>query len=308
MDLGPSGVPVVDYTELVGAPRRSGAVELLGRGIEATGFVAITGHPVPASLLDRGYDVARQLFALPPEARRACETPWDGRLRGYTPFGVEHAKDRTTPDLKEFWHVGREPSEAPGLDLPANRFPAELPEARTVLLELFHALDAVALDLLDALGRWLDLPDGVLRALARGGNSVMRVVHYPPLGPDAPPGALRAAEHEDVNLLTVLPVATEPGLELLTRDGRWVPLNPPPGVLVCDTGDMMQWITGGRIPSTTHRVVNPPAMADRPRYSLPFFCHPQPDAWLAPPPGRGDPVRARDFLHRRLVEIGLAPG
>lgn len=306
MDLGPAGVPVVDYADLVGS--RGDAVERLGRGIEATGFVAITGHPVPAALLDRAYDVARRLFALDPAAKRACETPHDGRLRGYTPFGVEHAKDQAIPDLKEFWHVGREPSEAPGLDLPSNRFPAALPEARPVLAALFGALDAVALDLLDALGVWLDLAPGALRELARGGNSVLRVVHYPPLGPDAPPGALRAAAHEDVNLLTVLPVSTAPGLELLTRDGRWVPLNPPPGVLVCDTGDMMQWLTGGRIPSTTHRVANPPVDADRPRYSLPFFCHPQPDAWLAPPDGHGAPLRARDFLHRRLVEIGLAPG
>lgn len=302
MRRAPAGVPVVDHRAL----NEPDAVRALGEGLEAFGFVAVTGHPVPADLLDRAHEAARRLFALDEAAKRACETPHDGRLRGYTPFGVEHAKDRATPDLKEFWHVGREPAEAPHLELPPNRFPAGLPEVRDTLLELFRALDAVALDLLDAVGRWLELPAGGLRALATGGNSVLRVVHYPPLGPDVPPGALRAAEHEDVNLLTVLPVATEPGLELLTRDGRWMAVDPPPGVLVCDTGDMMQWLTSGRVPSTTHRVVNPVVDPDRARYSLPFFCHPQPDAWLTPFDGAGEPLRARDFLHRRLVEIGLA--
>lgn len=303
------GIPVLDYSDLASG-RRDTFLRALNDALEEWGFVALENHGVSPALLDGAYTLARQTFALPGATKRRYETPHDGRQRGYTAYGIEHAKDCAVPDLKEFWHVGRElPSGHPlrvSGDLPSNLFPSEVPSFRSTFLALFDALDAVAIDLLEAIGTRLELPPGTFRTLTRDGNSVLRVIHYPPLHTGAPAGAVRAAAHEDINLITILPVSTEPGLELLTRDGRWMSIDPPPGVLVCDTGDMMQLLTGGRIPATTHRVVNPEQDAHKPRFSMPFFCHPHPDAWLRPLAGDATPVRARDFLRERLIEIGVS--
>ncbi len=290
------GVPLLDIT----APR-SQWVPQVGRALEDFGFVAIQGHGVPSALLDRAYRVAERVFALPVEAKRACETPADGRQRGYTSFGVEHAKDQSAPDLKEFWHVGRPPAESP-LDLPPNRFPEEVPELAEVGGELFAALDRFSRELLVAVAEHLELPAEHFVERVEGGNSLLRLIHYPPLSHLAgSAGAVRAAAHEDVNLLTVLPASTAPGLEIRGRDGQWLPVEPPPGAMICDSGDMMALMTGGRLPATTHRVVNPQgALAEVSRYSLPFFVHPRPDVHLTP----GGPT-AEAFLQRRLEEIGL---
>lgn len=299
-------IPTIDIRDLDNPDRRAACVRAIGEGLEAFGFIAVEHHGVDVDLLDRSYATAAGTFALPDAVKRQYEAPAIGRQRGYTGFGVEKAKDREQPDLKEFWHVGRELAADHPLRgrLPDNLFPGEVPVFRDVFLELFGALEGVALRLLNAIEAHLALPEGTLSALTRDGNSVLRIIHYPPLGADAPPGALRAAEHEDINLITILPVSTQPGLELLTRDGRWMAVNPPPGVLVCDTGDMMQLLTAGRIPATTHRVVNPPDDDGTSRYSMPFFCHPHPDAILAPLDG-GTPVRAHDFLMERLIANGV---
>lgn len=309
--LPDAGIPVVDHRDWRDPARRDAFVRTLGEGLEAFGFVAVSHTSVGPELLDRCYRSAADLFALPEAVKRRYETPEDGRQRGYTSFGVEHAKDHALPDLKEFWHVGRDlpPGHPLALsrDIPGNRFPAELPSFEQDFRELFAAQDRLVHDLLDALRVWLSLQEGYFDHAIRDGNSVLRVIHYPPLGPDAPDGAVRAAQHEDINLMTVLPMSREPGLELLTRDGRWLAVNPPPDVMVVDTGDMMHLLTGGRVPATTHRVVNPPGdLARRSRYSLPFFCHPHPDFVLSPLWGEGRAVTARDFLRERLVAIGVA--
>ncbi len=304
-------IPLVDLRDFHADPAKARAfVRTLGEGLEEFGFVNVTGHGIEPALVERAYALAAEAFALPNAVKQRYETPWDGRQRGYTSYGVEHAKDHGAPDLKEFWHVGRDlgadhPLHRSG-EIPPNQFPTEVAAFGPTFLALFNAMEAFANNLLEGVGRYLGLPDDTFRQMVRDGNSVLRVINYPDLdGVPYIPGAVRAAQHEDINLITVLPASTRPGLELLTREGRWMAVDAPPGVMICDTGDMMQLLTGGRLPATTHRVVNPP-QADGGRLSMPFFLHPHPDHVLAPASGDGDAVTAREFLRRRLVEIGVA--
>ena len=292
-----AAIPVLSLEELSRSDRDPATVRALGEALQNLGFVAITEHGVPEDLLNEAYATARELFALPEEIKRRYEDPQGGRQRGYTSMGVEHAKDHAVPDLKEFWHVGRLHG-----DVPLNVEPEKPAAFGPTMNRLFSALDRVATDLLDAIGEFLALPEGFFDDFTRGGNSVLRVIHYPPLGADAAEGAVRAAAHEDINLITVLPVSTEPGLQIQSHDGAWLDVVTPPDVMVCDTGDMMQLLTGGRLRSTTHRVVNPTLHANRSRYSMPFFCHPRPDALLRASP----PITADAFMMERLRAIGVA--
>ncbi len=302
--------PLVDFRAYAagGSTERAGFVDAVGRALETFGFVSVSGHGVPEALVAAAYGAARALFALPDELLRRYERPEIARQRGYTPLYRERAKDGIGADLKAFWHVGREPS--PGLDahpaLPPNTFPDDLmPAFAPAMRALFGALEGFALALLDVVALYLGVEARTFRDLTRDGNSVLRVINYPDLDGPPPVGAVRAAAHEDINLLTVLPAATRPGLELLTRGGEWLSVNAPPGVLVCDTGDMMQLLTGGLLPATTHRVVNPDA-SDGGRLSMPFFLHPHPDALLTPLRGEGEGKRAHDFLLERLVANNVA--
>ncbi|TNE84575.1 MAG: isopenicillin N synthase family oxygenase [Deltaproteobacteria bacterium] len=303
-----ASIPVVDFRDFHDPAKREAFIRTLGEGLEAFGFVAVTGHGVDEDLLDRAYATAERTFALPSEVKRQYEDPANARQRGYTAFGVEHAKDQPIGDLKEFWHVGREldadhPLARSG-DIPVNHFPAEEPAFQGTFLELFDALEYFAHSLLAAVGEYLELPEGFFKEMVHDGNSVLRIIHYPDV-PDAEPGAVRAAQHEDINLMTVLPASTRPGLELLTREGKWMAVQTPPGVMVCDTGDMMQLLTGGRLPATTHRVVNPDN-ADGGRYSMPFFVHPHPDRRLTTLGSDEQGPTTRDFLLQRLRENGVA--
>ena len=304
-------IPVVDHRDWSDPAMRARFVQQLGDGLARFGFVAVTGHGIAPWVLERAYSTARELFALPPEVKARYETPENGRQRGYTSFGVEHAKDHSAPDLKEFWHIGRDLGDDHPLhqsgDIPANLFPSELPAFGEVFQDYFQRVEAFANSLLDALGEYLALPPDWFRNATRDGNSVVRIIHYPPLPDDAPADAVRAAQHEDINLMTVLPVSTAPGLELMTNDGEWMAVQTPPDVLVVDTGDMMKLITGGVLPATTHRVVNPPdAERGTSRLSMPFFLHPHPDHVLKPL-GTDEPgIQTRAFLHERLRAIGVA--
>jgi isopenicillin N synthase-like dioxygenase len=305
-------IPIVDLRDYTSndAARHGTFVKALGEGLERFGFVSVIGHGVDPQLLESAYSLARRTFSLPDGTKRRYEVPETGRQRGYTSFGVEHAKDQSAPDLKEFWHVGRKlPLDHPlalRKEIPGNHFPAEVAEFEPTFLRLFYALEDFALRLLDAVGEYLGEAPAFFRRMVQDGNSVLRIINYPDLGGPVPAGAIRAAQHEDINLMTVLPASTQPGLELMTREGRWIPVMTPPDVMVCDTGDMMQLLTAGRLRSTTHRVVNPEG-ADGGRLSMPFFLHPHPDHVITPmKPGYGSPVTAREFLLRRLREIGVA--
>lgn len=305
-----SSIPLVnlqDYHQ--GGAARAAFIQTLGKGMEQFGFVAVAGHGIPLELLQNAYAQARAAFALPEATKKRYETPQNGRQRGYTSFGVEHAKNHALPDLKEFWHIGRTLTVDHPLhqshQVPSNLFPAEAPDFGPIFSEMFIRMEDFANTLLAGLGSYMGYPEGFFSDLIHMGNSVLRVIHYPDLADTRPtPGAVRAAAHEDINLLTVLPISTQPGLELMTRDGQWLSVQTPPDVMVCDTGDMMSLLTNGRMPATTHRVVNPEGGSDGGRLSMPFFLHPRPDAILGKSDGRE--IQAAAFLHNRLQEIGVA--
>jgi len=290
------------------AADRAAFSDALMRGLQDYGFFTLRDHNVAPGLLDRAYDLAVQLFALAePEKRKGM-----GGLRGYTPFGTEHAKDSRLPDLKEFWQIGREPPKDVALDedLPPNVWP-DVPGFRETFLSLYDALDETGRILLRALAPKLDLPEDHFDPLVRYGTSILRVLHYPPVADDVEPGCVRSAAHEDINFLTILVAARGAGLQLLDRDGTWLPVETEPRNLIVDSGDMLERLTNGVIPSTTHRVVNPegPNVA---RYSMPFFMHPASSVSLKALPScaaNGPPrpeITAGEFLAERLKAIGLA--
>lgn len=286
-----------------------------GEAFQRYGFAIVRDHGIDDALIARAWAMTEALFALPEETKRGWFVPGGGGARGYTPFKTEIAKGATHVDLKEFWHIGRE--------LPAgHRFAAvmspniwpNVPEGfRDTFLELFAAFDRAGSRLLSAIARYLDLAPDWFEPAVEDGNSVLRLLHYPPVTEDAP--NVRAGAHEDINLITLLLGAEEAGLELLDRDGRWLPVKPPEGAMVVNVGDMLQRLTNHVLPSTTHRVVNPPVeRRGHSRYSMPFFLHPAPDFVIKTLPGcisedrpnrYPEPITAHDYLHERLVEIGL---
>lgn len=309
-----TSIPVASLSEFVrgSAAARADFVHVFGSALREFGFVSITDHGIAPERIRGAYAVAERFFALPIESKRRSRVEGSGGNRGFVGFGVEHAKHRKVGDLKEFFHVGRElPELGPG---GVNAFPAEVPEFEAATRALFTDLEGVARTLLDALADSFGVERSTFTPMMEGGNSILRIIHYPPLRDAFLPGAVRAAEHEDINLLTLLCESTAAGLEILTRDGRWLPVEAPPGHIVVDSGDMLARITNGKIPSTTHRVVNPPSTEqDVVRYSMPFFVHPYPNCVLAPlefclspgGPPPPPPTTAQAFLETRLRELGL---
>jgi isopenicillin N synthase-like dioxygenase len=296
---------------------RAEFVRVLGESLRNTGFVKVAGHRVTAADVDGAYRAARDFFALPEAVKRRYIVPDGGGARGFTPFGQEHAKDNPVGDLKEFWHVGQELP--PGHPLLAiygeNLWPdAEVPGFQAHTLALYRALEACAETLLEAIALYLGLPRRALADMIRDGNSILRIIHYPALKDRYLEGGVRASAHEDINLITLLPAALGSGLQLLDRDGTWRSVDGLEGEIVADAGDMLSRHVNLRIPSTTHRVINPDS-PDAVRYSMPFFCHPRPDVLLDCPdtllgPGETklfEPITAHAFLLQRLREIGLLP-
>jgi isopenicillin N synthase-like dioxygenase len=285
----------------------------LFRGLKDYGFIVLVDHPVDPKLTAKAYDLIHEFFHLPLERKQSYVCKEGGGQRGYTAFGVEHAKDSKYPDLKEFWHVGRESLVNPerfGKYFPENIWPTEIPEFKDTFLKLYNGLDTTSTVVLDALGLALDVPETFFRTMLQDGNSILRPIHYPPLSPDAPKNAVRSAAHEDINLITVMVGATTSGLELLDRDGKWLPVSSTDKQLVVDSGDMLSRLTNDVIPATTHRVVNPDDASSH-RYSMPFFTHPNPDTVLQCIPscmGSGEkypPINSHEWLMIRLKEIGL---
>ena len=308
-------IPVVDLTQFHNPETRETFIETFGRGIKEFGFVAVEGHGVDDAVLAQTYDLFKRFFALDEQNKRKYEDPETGRQRGYTSFGVEHAKDQAKPDLKEFWHLGRQLAAGHPLEdrLPRNVWPNEVAELEATSLELFASMERCAMDLLEALSIYLGEPAERLPTMAKDGNSIIRVIHYPACEGFTEDGAVRAAQHEDINLITMLPAATEGGLEILTRDGAWMPVHSIPGQLVVDSGDMLKRITNDTVPATTHRVVNPSDQTTS-RYSMPFFVHPHPDCLLEVfdtclaegEEPRHAPMTADAYLLERLKAIGVA--
>lgn len=279
------------------------------------GFAVITDHGIDPALIDRAWALTKLLFEQPVAWKQQFHIPGKGGARGYTAFGTEIAKDASAHDLKEFWHVGRElPEGHPYREtMPDNLWP-ETPEGfRETFLELYSEFDRVGARLLSAIARYLGLPSTWFIDPVENGNSVLRLLHYPPISADAP--GVRAGAHEDINLITLLLGAEEAGLELLDRDGHWLPIDPPKGALVVNVGDMLQRLTNHVLPSTSHRVVNPPVeRRGNARYSMPFFLHLRPDFEIRTLPGcvtaenpdrYPDSITADACLFQRLREIGL---
>lgn len=297
---------------LGGASERQEFIDALIEGFQHFGFIILKDHAVSADLLARAYEMAKTVFDLPLEEKMKYSTGPEGQ-RGYTPFGREHAKDAKVADLKEFWHVGREFAHAsPLADIyPPNVWPDRPARFRETFLHLYAALEDAGLAMLEALAPSLGVLDDYFRKMATNGNSILRLLHYPPVPEGADPNAVRAAAHENINLITILVAAEGAGLELLDRDGKWLPVETARDNLIVDAGDMLARVTNDIIPATTHRVINPKG-PNVSRYSMPFFMHPHSDAVLECIPsckGQGakyPPITADGFLKQRLKEIGLS--
>ncbi len=310
MDL--AALPVLSLTEDAALLSRE-----LGASFRQFGFALVKDHGIDPGLIARGWVLTRQFFALGPQEKQRYCLPGQGGARGYTPFGKEIAKGAALPDLKEFWHVGRTlpPGHRLAADaMPANVWPDRPSGFRELFTELFAAFDSIGAVILSRIAVDLGLPPDAFAAATEEGNSVLRLLHYPPVEASQA-GAIRAGAHEDINLITLLLGAEEAGLELLTRQGNWVPVSPPAGALVVNIGDMLQRLTNHVLPSTTHRVRNPEAArAGLSRYAMPFFLHLPSDYPLQTLPGcisdaqpdrYPESITADEFLQERLREIGL---
>jgi isopenicillin N synthase-like dioxygenase len=287
----------------------------LGASFERYGFAIICDHGLAPDLIDAALAGAKAFFALPEAIKRRYFVAGGAGQRGYTPFGRETAKGAVAHDLKEFWHVGRElPQDHPyRRAMPDNLWPAEVEGFQAAVYGLYQALDRLGVEVLGAIARHLGLRGDAFDAAVGDGNSVLRLLHYPPV--EAGAEGVRAEAHEDINAITLLLGAEEAGLELLDRDGRWLAVDPPPGAIVCNIGDMLQRVTNGVLPSTTHRVVNPaPERRHLSRYSTPFFLHFAPDYRLETLAScvaiKGENafptvVTADEFLRQRLQELRL---
>jgi isopenicillin N synthase-like dioxygenase len=292
-----------------------GFAERLGKSFEEYGFAIIADHGIPDALIHDAEAKAKAFFALPDEVKRGYHIAGGGGARGYTPFGIETAKGHTAHDLKEFWHVGRElpPGHKFRDHMGDNLWPSEVAGFKDTFLRLYDTFDRTGLKILKAIARYLGIDEDYFIDTVRDGNSVMRLLHYPPITGE-PGSNVRAGAHEDINAITLLLGAEEAGLELLTGDGRWLPVSPRPGELVVNIGDMLQRLTNGRLRSTTHRVVNPPPeRRGRSRYSMPYFLHFRSDFLIEALPGtvpageqpKWPPITANDYLQERLREIKL---
>ena len=298
------------------AADQASITEALGGSLRRYGFALVCDHGIDAALIARGWELTRALFALPEAEKRSYFSDGLAGARGYTPFGTEIAKGAALHDLKEFWHVGRDlpPGHRLAESMPTNIWPGQLPGFRETFSALYAAFDSAGAAILACIARSLGLsPDWFCDVVAEG-NSVLRLLHYPPIA-GAPEGAIRAGAHEDINLITLLLGAEEAGLELLDRDGQWLAVDPPPGALVVNIGDMLQRLTNHVLPSTSHRVRNPETgRSGYSRYSMPFFLHPRSDFAIvtlpscispANPDRYPQPITADEFLNERLREIGL---
>jgi isopenicillin N synthase-like dioxygenase len=313
-------VPSLDLADFTGGDpiKRKKFVADLGAAYNNIGFVAIRNHYLTDDLSARLYEMIKNFFALPDSVKQRYEIEGLAGQRGYIGKGKEHAKGRNTGDLKEFYHVGQEVLDGDPIkkEYPDNIWPSELPEFQSVALEVYQQLERTGVQMLRAIALYLKLPEDYFDQKVRHGNSILRPIHYFPIeNPDAVPAdAVRAAEHGDINLITLLMGASADGLQVLRRDGKWIPITALPEQLVVNVGDMLERLTNKKLKSTIHRVVNPPRnQMNKPRYSIPFFMHPRSEMSLAALPGcvdeanpkLWDDITAGDFLNQRLREIGL---
>ncbi len=312
-----TNIPSVDLADFLSEDpaRKKRFIDQIGRAYEEIGFVALKNHFLTEDLEKKLYDQVEKFFQLPLEIKESYERPELGGQRGYVSFGKEHAKGKKEGDLKEFWHFGQEPSDDAQLseEYPDNVIVKELPDFNTTGMEAYRMLEKTGIYVLRALALHVGLQENYFDHWASNGNSILRPIHYPPIASE-PENAVRAGAHGDINLITLLMGASAPGLQVQRRDGEWLDAIAQEDELVINVGDMLQRHTNDKLKSTIHRVVNPPReLWHTHRYSIPFFLHPRSEMPLdcleecvdAEHPRKYDDITAGEFLHQRLVEIGL---
>lgn len=312
-------IPKLDLSDFTNgnSDKKLQFVKELGRAYEEIGFVAIRNHGIEKTTLDNLYKQVSLFFNLPESVKNLYNDDLGGGQRGYTGFGKEHAKNRNTGDLKEFWHFGQftedsnDPVNTPSY--PKNKYVAELPEFNDYGKLAYKALENTGIAMLRAISLYLGLEEDYFDKKVIWGNSILRAIHYPAITED-PKDAIRAGEHEDINLITLLVGASADGLEVLNKQGNYIAVTEVENHIVVNVGDMLQRLTNDVLRSTTHRVVNPPKEKwSEPRFSIPFFLHPRPETRLDCLPNciselnpkKYDDCSAQEFLTQRLREIGL---
>lgn len=293
-------------------------VKALGDAYENIGFVAIKGHGLNDILTNNLYSAVRDFFNLSTSTKEKYEHPELHGQRGYVGKGKEHAKGRSVGDLKEFYHVGqlKENDDILTTDYPENVWPKEVPAFQKQATLAFQTLEKTGVEMLKAIALHLGLDEDYFHTGVQKGNSILRAIHYFPISDPAmlKAGAVRAAEHGDINLITLLMGASAAGLEVKRRDGKWIPITALPDQIIVNVGDMLARLTNDKLKSTIHRVVNPPnEKLGTSRYSIPFFMHPRLEMDLSclptcineNHPKQFEDITAGEFLHQRLVEIGL---
>ena len=310
-------IPVVDLVEFLSGDemQKRSFVNKLGQAYEEVGFVAVQHHGISAELIDRLYKMVQQFFSLPLEKKKRFEIKGLAGQRGYTSFGQEHAKGSDAPDLKEFFQYGQvlQPGGVKTEDYPDNVSVEDVEGFDKTFIEAYRAFEKSGNALLAAIALYLGLPEDYFKEKIQNGNSILRAIHYPPITVE-PKSAIRAEQHEDINLITLLVGASADGLQILTRQGDWVPVTSLPGQIVVNVGDMLQRLTNNKLRSTTHRVVNPSReLWHTSRFSIPFFLHPRSEVSLAclnecitvNNPKVYQDITAGAYLDERLREIGL---
>ena len=291
-------------------------VQELGKAFEDIGFVTVENHGIPEETVAQFYAKVNEFFALPKATKLQYEDKESAGQSGYTSFGKEHAKHSDVGDLKEFWQFNQNVvgDEELAKSTPKNPQVSELPEFNAIGTKLYKAFESSGRNLLRAIALYIGEEETYFDDKIYNGTSILRAIYYPPITED-PGTAVRAEEHEDINLITLLVGASAEGLQVLPKGEDWLPINANEGEIVINVGDMLQRLTNGQLKSTTHRVVNPPKEKwSQPRLSIPFFLHPKPNVSLAvldqcvteERPKEFDDITAGEYLHERLVEIGLA--
>ncbi|MDX5347749.1 MAG: isopenicillin N synthase family oxygenase [Hymenobacteraceae bacterium] len=316
-------IPSLDLADFTSGDeaRKQRFVKELGEAYQTIGFVALKNHGLSDDLTEQLYAAVKKFFSLPDDVKQQYEDPTLAGQRGYVSKGKEKAKGFNTGDLKEFYHVGQDLNDIPDSDpikaeYPANIWPNEVPDFKEVTLTAYKALEQAGKEVLQAIALYLNLPENYFDDKVKYGNSILRPIHYFPIeNPDAVPAdAVRAAEHGDINLITLLMGASADGLQVLRRDGKWIPITALPEQVVVNVGDMLSRLTNNKLKSTIHRVVNPPReLMHTSRYSIPFFMHPRSEMDLTclescideQNPKAYPDTTAGEFLEERLVELGL---
>ena len=309
-------IPSVDLADfLSGDPvKKNDFVQKLGKAYEEVGFVAVKNHGVPDELITDLYKYVQEFFSLPLDHKKTYEIPELAGQRGYTSFGKEHAKGSDAPDLKEFFQYGQIPRDNfKEEDYPANVQVGEVVTFNRTFDEAYRAFEKSGTALLQAIALYLGLDEHYFDGYVHNGNSILRAIHYPPIKHE-PASAIRAEQHEDINLITLLVGASADGLEILTKQGEWVAVTSLPEQIVVNVGDMLQRFTNNKLMSTTHRVVNPKReLWHTSRFSIPFFLHPRSSMNLRcldtcvdeVHPIAYEDATAGEYLDERLREIGL---